>query len=449
MNEIRKNPPPSKDSRLLMLDRYETEHGPKSKIITDIKSDLQTLLGQDPLVQEIADFTEPLQPMHWLTYGQKRPPRTKKEGRGWYLQAFGKTTYFKGIGAEYAHKMKRGKGDIPGYPVKGGHGIMVEQHNSSDPEPRVIGALSIKQALFEYTNGLVLLAAMTKEKGLTSIDDVLRAKVSLPIAVASQPQLTEDMQAVIRERIADLSDDIPKEKQEKEFLSRQDPLGPLGSLGLIVPADERIGQLKDRTHEDGKGKKRRRMKIARKSVDPTIAASLGEGIRELLSLGFVYERPSAHGQNFYINGAPADVGDLLLLGDFATQKEREALLYYQLFRNASLVPPAFPRPLLGITSDALDAAQAAFWGELLKGSKVHPKAVEKIPHLLITMRDQVTMAAAQLLVREGNRARWEETARDRRKIVRNYDNYHLISHVYQTNADQNAEGEFSSYNIKA
>jgi hypothetical protein len=346
------------------------------RIITAAEA-LKKRLPQKLLV-ELEKFVETFSPLGSLTYAKEAPEQDKLdiEGRGMYhtVPYLGReiTIYVKGIG----HEPLSNKAEAhPGFPIKGERVFRDGPYTLN--ERRIVGALSLGDAIEEFVNSAVLFVNMVDQLKLTSMEEVIDAKIPVPISVFLFPDLSQKLYLLAK------SED------------GMHAIKAYGSIVMLTPDNRRVMPSKyttdpSRFHSD----------LARNLADVTIAKNTGKTLRFLLDQGFVYEISSAHAQNLYQNGTftHADCSDLLFLRDLEKRDDCINAIFSPLdsYALGSLSPSDSPSTEYGVSYETVVMAQFEFLKQLLEGIADH-ETVYKLAQLMPVMKSDVMLAIASVL----------------------------------------------------
>jgi hypothetical protein len=282
---------------------------------------------------------------------------------------------------------------------------------------RVPGALRKSEALREYINGLVAASCVMEELSISGqARDIVSAGLVLPLAVASQPSLS---QAVLAAEI------------NQHGIDKIDPLVTLLSS---VPAAQRVTNKTQLTTPEA---------IANMS-DISLVEKLAENIITLLSRGMMWHHSSWHPQNIYNSPyaamVMADAADFIFLEDYTSadylaelskqaaqegiqlpqinsQWVRESLLVEALFDNHFL-------PVLDMDGKA-SASTITFYEKLLdrKLSQQELDFVTMEQHERATsdnLKQVVRQMAREILARCYDPEKWQSAVQKRDELAQKY-----------------------------
>lgn len=412
----------------------------KVEIVTDVKGVLCDLGLDASLATDITTNTIPLQPLLGLTYRRRiaTEDNIKLEGRGVYhdnIPVAGRKSivYVKGVGNDQMLNCEIKPDSFSAFPNSTDR-IMFDHMLTMSHHPRIIGTETLSWGFLEFIDASVVFAELAKKYGWKKIEDALEAGVTIPIGMLHFKELSSRMQDLLKQRIAETPHDY-----EKDFLNWKGNFVGLGSVGHIVPSDERFARIPNeeyiRTPIDRENAEKDYLRL-KESSRWEVA---GQTLRHLLDMGIVYSEESSHGQNLYTKGlmATGDNSDFVFLGDykdgeitymffpkdfFNRTEQRVSLIYEQLRRYSGLTPLAYPVPDYSVSKDEVEMCQLKFWSEFLRGV-AHPEAIKKIPQLMPALRDHINWAAAMLSVEQLESSQWDETARLRQNVFKKYDRF--------------------------
>lgn len=370
-----------------------------------------------------------------LAFGILQDPVSWKgelEGRGVYHDiGEGRFVYVKGVGSHLAFRNRKNPlikamSKYPSYGKSKGD-MFFDDPRSGVPHPRVLGAMTARWGKIEFVSSAAVFKQAVRFFGMTSLKEVRKAGLTIPIAVTHFPELSRLVASTMRKLRKRETNRIVK-----EALSLSRDFAGFGSVALEVPGNRRVkasfpfdpNLLEGTTVQ----------KHADHPLDPHLYRSMGRTLRALLQLGFVYSPPSAHTQNIYAAPrsvcAQADNSDLILLGGrselyvegekrllgrLPAKDQQTYLIYQQLLK--SFLPPAYLPDKTEREKSLRDAAEIAFFTEVFAG-KIAKPVLKNLMALSPLYGNEIKLALATALRDRYDSDTWEETAVEHASLCR-------------------------------